>query len=173
MGDFNHPDICWEDHTGRHTQSRRFLQSIGGNFLMQMVEDPTRRGILLDIVLTNKEGLVEDVKVGGSLGCSDHEMMKFRMLYGGSRAMSRITALDFRRVNFGLFKDLLGGIPWVRALEGRGVQESWSLFKHHIFHAQDRCIPLSKKSSKGGRRPIWMIKELLVELKWKRKVYGM
>jgi len=19
MGDFNHPDICWEDHTARHT----------------------------------------------------------------------------------------------------------------------------------------------------------
>ena len=29
IGDFNHPDICWEDHTARHTQSRRFLQSIG------------------------------------------------------------------------------------------------------------------------------------------------
>jgi len=25
MGDFNHPDISWEDHTARHTQSRRFL----------------------------------------------------------------------------------------------------------------------------------------------------
>jgi len=20
-GDFNHPDICWKDHTARHTQS--------------------------------------------------------------------------------------------------------------------------------------------------------
>ena len=26
MGDFNHPDISWEDHTARHAQSRRFLQ---------------------------------------------------------------------------------------------------------------------------------------------------
>jgi len=67
------------------------------------------------------------VKAGGSLGCSDHEMVEFRILYGGSRAISRITALDFRRANFGLFKDLLGGIPWVRALEGRGIQESWFL----------------------------------------------
>jgi len=57
----------------------------------------------------------------------------------------RITALNFRKANFGLFKELLGGIPWVRALESRGVQESWSLFKHHFLHAQDRCIPRSKK----------------------------
>jgi len=46
-------------------------------------------------------------------------MVDFRILCGGSRSVSRITTLDFRRANFGLFKDLLGGIPWVRALEGR------------------------------------------------------
>jgi len=93
-------------------------------------------------------------------------MVEFTILRGGSRAISRITALDFRRANFGLFKDLLGGIPWVRALEGRGVQESWSVFKNHFLHAQDWCITMGKKSSKGGRRPAWMRKELLAKLKW-------
>jgi len=122
---------------------------------------------------TDKEGLVEDVKVGGSFGCNDHEMVQFRILCGGSRAITRIKTLDFGRANFGLFKDLLGGIPWVRALEGWGVQESWLLFKHHFLHAQDWCISLSKKCSKGGRRPAWMSKELLEKLKWKIKVYGM
>jgi len=113
------------------------------------------------------------VKAGGRLSCSDHEMVEFRILCGGSRAISRIKALVFRRSNFGLFKELLGGILWVRALEGRGVQECRSLFKHHFLHAQDRYIPLSRKSSKGGRRHVWMSKELLAELRWKRKVHGM
>jgi len=120
-GDFNHPDICWEDHTARHTQSRRFLQNIDDNFLMQVVEESTRKGTLLDFVLTNKEGLVEDVKVGGS---SDHEMVEFRILCGGSRALSRLKTLDFRRDNFGLFKELVGGIPWAKALEGRGSKRA-------------------------------------------------
>ena len=31
--------------------------------------------------------------------------------------------MDFRRDNFSLFKDPLRGIPWVRAIEGRGVQK--------------------------------------------------
>ena len=92
-----------------------------------------RRDVLLDLILTNKEGLVEDVRVGGSLGCSDHEMVKFRILHGRSRAMSRVTALDFKRANFDHFKDLLEGIPW--ALEGRGVQESWTVFKDHFLRA--------------------------------------
>jgi len=47
------------------------------------------------------------VKAGGSLGCCDHEMVEFRTLPGGSRAISRIKTLDFRRNNFGLFKDCL------------------------------------------------------------------
>jgi len=111
MGDFNHPDISWEDHTTRHMQSRRFLQSINDNFLMQVVEEPTRKGALLDPALTNKERLVEDMKARGRLGCSDHEMVEFRILHGGSRAISRIKTLDLRRANFGLSKELLGGNP--------------------------------------------------------------
>ena len=34
------------------------------------------------------------MKVGGRCGCSDHEMVEFRILRGGSRARSRIKTLD-------------------------------------------------------------------------------
>ena len=61
------------------------------------------------------------MKIGGSLGCSDQQMMEFRILCGGSRAISRIITLDFSRAILSLFKDLLGGIPWIRGLECRGV----------------------------------------------------
>ena len=56
--------------------------------------------MLLDLVLMNKEGLVEDLKAGGSLGCSDHEMVKFRILHGGSRTISRVKTLDFKKAKF-------------------------------------------------------------------------
>jgi len=45
--------------------------------------------------------------------------------------------------------------------------------KRHFLHAQERCIPLRKKSSKGGRRPAWLNKKLLAEIRWKRRVHGM
>ena len=54
----------------------------------------------------NKEGPVEDVKVSGRLSCSDHEMLNFRILCGGSRGISRIKTLDLRRAEFALFKEL-------------------------------------------------------------------
>ncbi|GAB0206702.1 hypothetical protein GRJ2_003135800 [Grus japonensis] len=57
MGDFNHPDICWRDNTAGYKQSRKFLECVDDNFLLQVIEEPTRRGAMLDLVLTNKEGL--------------------------------------------------------------------------------------------------------------------
>ena len=109
MGNFNYPDICWVSSSARHAQSKRFIQCVEDNFLMQVVEEPTRRGVLLDLVLTNRDGLVRDVKVGGSLGCSNHEMVEFKMELGGrSKAKSRIATLDFQRANFDLFRDLHG-----------------------------------------------------------------
>jgi len=63
MGSFNRPDICGWDNTARRKQSRRFLECIDGNFLLQVIDEPTRTGAMLGLVLTNKEGLVGNVKL--------------------------------------------------------------------------------------------------------------
>lgn len=84
-------------------EPRRFLQT-------QVVGKPTGRDVMLDLVLTNKKGLVGDVMAGGSLDCSVHEMLAFRIPHGRSMAVSRTTALDFRKNNSDIFKGLLRGI---------------------------------------------------------------
>ncbi|GAB0209154.1 hypothetical protein GRJ2_003381100 [Grus japonensis] len=126
---------------------------------------------MLDLVLTNKEGLVGNVKLKGSLGCSDHKMVEFRILRAARRAHSKLTTLDLRRADFGLLRDLLGRIPWEKALEGRGAQESCLVFKGHLLQAQERCIPTKRKSSKNTKRPPWMNKELLGKVKQKKEAY--
>lgn len=50
-----------------------FLESIDDNLLSRAVEDPTRNGMLLNLTLTVREGLVGDVKLGVSLGCTAYE----------------------------------------------------------------------------------------------------
>ncbi|PKU36054.1 rna-directed dna polymerase from mobile element jockey-like [Limosa lapponica baueri] len=91
----------------------------------KVVEELTRRGVLLDLVLTNKEGLVEDIKVGGSLGCSDHEKIEFRIVDSMCKTRSRIETLDFRRANFDLFKKLLGEIPSPSGVPDFGGNKVW------------------------------------------------
>ncbi|GAB0191017.1 mitochondrial enolase superfamily member 1 [Grus japonensis] len=55
MEDFSHPDICWRDNTVERKQSRKFLECVDDKFLLQVIEEPTRRGAMLDLVLANKE----------------------------------------------------------------------------------------------------------------------
>ncbi|GAB0183467.1 hypothetical protein GRJ2_000812000 [Grus japonensis] len=137
MGDFNHPNICWKDNAAERKQSRKFLECVDDSFFRQVMEEPTKRVTVLDLVLTNKEGLVGDVKLKGSLGCSDLKMVELRILRAARRACSKLTTLDFRRADFGLFRDLLGRVPWDKALEGRGAQDSWLIFKGHLLQAQE------------------------------------
>ena len=76
-----------------------------------MIEEAVRRGATLDVVLTNKEGLMGNAKLKGSLGCSDHEMVEFKILRALRRAHSKLATLDCRRADFGLFRDLPGRVP--------------------------------------------------------------
>lgn len=66
MGDINHCDNPWRNNT-RHKQSRRLLEILD-NFLIQVMVEPSRKGVLLDLILTDKESLVGDMKFRGSLG---------------------------------------------------------------------------------------------------------
>lgn len=53
---------------------------------------------------------------------------------------SRITTLDFRRADFGLFRDQLGRIPWEIALEGEDARERRLIFKDKLLRAQEPSI---------------------------------
>ena len=38
MGDFNHPDICWDSGMVGGRQSRRYRESVEDNFLVQVID---------------------------------------------------------------------------------------------------------------------------------------
>ena len=136
VGDFNLTDICWDHNTAEKKQSRKFLEYMEDKFLIQLVSEPTREGALLDLLLVNREELVGEVKVGGRLGCSDHEMIEFLILRETKRGVSKTATLDFRRANFDLFKRLINQIPWEAVLKEMGVQEGWTYFKSEVLKAQ-------------------------------------
>eukprot|EP00076_Gallus_gallus_P031122 XP_015155904.2 uncharacterized protein LOC107055427 [Gallus gallus] len=111
VGDFNHLDICWKDHTASCKRSRRLVESIDDNFLVQVVDRPTRGEALLDLLLTNAEEIIKDVNVGGSLGCSDHALVEFVISRDVDLAKGGVRTLSFGRANFKLFSELLAKIP--------------------------------------------------------------
>lgn len=70
------------------------------------------------------------------------------------RAMvkSKVKTLSFRRVNFQLFKELVGGTPWETALRDKGAEQSRQGSRMFFFRAQELSVFVCKKSDKEGRR---------------------
>ncbi|GAB0205816.1 hypothetical protein GRJ2_003047200 [Grus japonensis] len=172
MGDFNLPDINWEHHTADTSRSRSFLKHLDDNFLVQLLKEPTRKGALLDLLLVNREGLMGEVAIGGRLGHSDHEVVEFKIFGDRRKTATKTSTLDMRRADFRLLRELVSQVPWETALEGIGVHQCWSLFKGHLLRAQEQAIPKCRKSSRRSRRPAWLNRDLLLELRRKKKVYA-
>lgn len=66
---------CWcgisisQMSAGKATQLKKLLD--------QVLDRPNRGEVLLDLLLTNIEEIIEEVKIGGSLGCSDCALVEF------------------------------------------------------------------------------------------------
>ena len=95
--------------------------------------------------------------------------MKFAILNNVGLAKSRARTLCFRRIKLWLLKELLNGIPWETVLKGMGAEQSWKLFKDTLLRTQWFSIP-QQKSSRGGRRPTWLCKDLQLKLREKREM---
>lgn len=150
---------CAEGQHSRGKQSRLFLKSINDNFLTQVTEAPMRRAALLDLILTNKEGLLGAVKVEGSLCCTDHDMVGFRIGRGGRGQEAKLQAWSSEEQNLASAGICLRKVPW--DLDRRGVWESWLILKNHLLQAQQHSIPMSRKPGRKAKRLTWINKELL------------
>lgn len=80
-GDFNFPGVCCKYSTAGKKQSRKFLECVEDNFLMQKVRELAREGAPLDLLFANWEGLEGDVMAGGCLGHSDHKILEFLIFW--------------------------------------------------------------------------------------------
>ena len=149
--------------------SWKFLRFVGDdNILSQVLSEPARKDALLDLLFVSREGLVGDVMVGSCLSHSDHKMVEFKIFSVMRKKDNEVAALDFRRANVKLFRELFSRVPCESAVEGLGVHKCWSVFKEQLSEAQDQAVHLRHKSSKQGRRPAWLNRELLMELQRKK-----
>lgn len=97
----------------------------------------------------SQEELVGNVKAGTALAAV---IVVWWTLRGGNKAISRITALGFRVTDFRLFRELLQRNTWDTDLETKRIQVSWLIFRYPL-EAPEQSISMSRRSSKGSRRP--------------------
>ena len=81
--------------------------------------------------------------------------------------------MDFQRADFNLFRTMVERVPWEVVLESVRAQKGWEYFKEIVLKVQDLTIPMSQEMSQWARRLVWLNRDLWLELKNKRKAYGL
>ena len=175
-GDFNCPDIYWENLVVKQGAADREIQQALVELsiehgLTQIHNEPTRYGNMLDLVFTNNPSLV---KSSYSVpGISDHAMVvtdldihpkfvtkKPRKIYIYSKA-------DWDSINFEtdkLSKDIITDYE-----SGKNVEDLWTMFKTKTFEIMDKFIPT--KILKGRRSVPWFSYKLRRMTRRKARLY--
>jgi len=97
----------------------RLLECIKGNFLSQATDSPARGDVILDLLVTNTSQLISDVRIRGSLGCSDHALVEFADLRDKGQPKSKVRTLNFMKAKFQVFRELSPQDPQGNRLQGQ------------------------------------------------------
>lgn len=88
-------------------------------------------------MVTNTAELIGNIKLPGSLGCSDHELVEFTVLRNMEKA--RITTVNFMKAKFRLFKKVNNKMAPDRVM-WLACQRDWMPCSG--TRASLRCVPM-------------------------------
>ena len=173
IGDFNCPEI------GRPVapitrEARDLTDFIDDNFLYQKVNEPTRGGNILDLVLTTNDNLIDKLVVREPLGNSDHNMIKFKIKISTHFKSNSMRVPNFNRANFNEFRQRIDQTQWLNILGNQTTEHQWKIFKNVLTVAQSQSVPCKEKRKTTNRNPKWYtptIGHLIKERELKYKAY--
>ena len=178
-GDFNCPHIDWEDGTtnaAETTIDHQLLECLRDCYLTQHVKEPThrrstQRPTTIDLVLTNEENMIEQLKVEPPLGKSHHSTLVYTLRTYAEIDNKIYTSIQYDKGNYAKFRDKMTAYDWENDLEPLSCEEAWMLFKDRFNKHSNECIP--KKIYKGGKKnkPPWMNTDALNKIKQKSKAH--
>ena len=162
MGDFNYKDIMWENWNtptlSENSDEFSFIENLRDCYLYQHITKPTRirqgqEPSILDLLITNEEGMIKDLEYLSPLGKSDHLVINFEFVCYIQQTKRTKELYCHDKGNYtGMISDLLL-IKWEEELSIRDndVNLQWEFIKEKIEKAMEKHIP-KKKVQIGGRK---------------------
>ena len=174
VGDFNIPQIDWElevAHAPSTHYSHAFLETIRDSFLFQHVRHPTRFRLgetpnVLDLVITNEEGMVRKLDHIPGLGSSDHVVLKFTLV---CYAMVDSSPPPYHSItDYALLTKTLSSYDWNR-IDSMNLEDSYDFFKSYITQALESC---TKRKILRSKKNIYMNRKALQLRKRKKMLWS-
>ncbi|KAA0202871.1 hypothetical protein HAZT_HAZT008581 [Hyalella azteca] len=148
LGDFNYPDIDWKVDracTGPNNPAAVFLETVKDSYLLQHQTEPIRfrqgqKANLIDLVLSNRENMVDDIQTVSGLGKSDHFSLVISLNLQPIKEKERVF-LSYSKTDPSILKEKLSQANWEEELEGKDVEGCWAVMKETIQVAVDKAVP--------------------------------
>ena len=166
VGDFNFPEINWESWSVSSSETHpafKFIVCLGDNFLFQHVHSNTRHRFgqepsCLDLVLSDKEEIIENLKIGDKLGASDHSSILFNITFNITCPFEKEEVNqqrpNFYKADYRLIREYLSQVD-KSEMKSLNTEDLWNFFVEKIQHCIDDFVPL-RRTCKNFKIPKWM-----------------
>ena len=171
MGDFNYGGIYWHTFQATEAPAQQFLDCLEDCFLTQHVTEPTREDSLLDLVITDEPGMIDNINIGGQFSTSDHNVLHWSTTVATTNVTKTESFRDFNKADIDSIKKELRSIDWSADLD-LNVNDSWISFSNKIEDLIGKHVPLRKVKSGKRKKALWMINKAVRAVKTKHKVFS-
>jgi hypothetical protein len=167
MGDFNFPDINWKNGlstAGLQHHWHDFIRTTKDCLLFQDVQEPTsyRHGTaphLLDLIFSNEDGMISNLKYLPSLGGSNCQCLDFTLeCYAPTHQEEELKA-NVNRGDNAKARTMMEEIDWSGDMTDLDLALAFNFFAYKFENILKECIPKSKPRHK--QKNIYMSKEAL------------
>ncbi len=152
VGDFNLPHVNWStlSLSANATPAERHVLNWSITLgLEQLISSPTRNNNILDLLLSNRPGLVPSISVSPPFLPSDHSMLQFEVAISQGSTRQRKTYRDFRKGDYESFNVYLSQIDWRGILRPHStIQTMWETLVCIVHEAIEVFIPMSKRDGR-------------------------
>ena len=173
-GDINSPNVNWSDWTATDADGQLLIDTLRDNYLHQHIVNPTRyrngtQPTCIDLVMTNEEGMVNDIAYLPGIGLSDHVCLMFNFTVYVPPA----TDTEKPRYHIGDYKAINQEIErhnWTNELANLSTSEAMNLVIRCLKDACDKHIPV-RRHKRRRKRQLWMTNEALSKQRKKKEAW--
>ena len=176
VGDFNCKNINWQLNVTPSDPDNfqtKFFHQILESGWYQHVNSETRfrqgqNPSLLDLIFTNEENMVSNLKILSPIGRSDHCVLTFNLVTCGILD-KKIGIPKYFQGRYDEMRDYLSQLPW-QIGQDQNVSEIWNQFQNKITTATHKFVPVHKPGIK--RRKSWCNSDTTRAIKHKHSAWN-
>ena len=149
LGDFNLPDINWDNLSCSSPSSNLFCEFVFDHDLLQFIRETTHsKGNILDLVLSKSPDLINDVTILSSEPFpnlkSDHKLISFSIpcsLTKNNKSKPHLSTFNFRKGSYDLMNDYIGLCDFTYFYNSNNIEFLWSSLKSLILESIHLFVP--------------------------------